>query len=292
MTSAFLCNSKNNDDKVRRSVLQHRQNSRSHPDCISLSTTNPDVRACPEFSTSYFFPSDVTLNTLKLLGIINLAYSSSDESFLNWKQDSEVHNSMTSSTSKKVNKPDNTKKEKERELGLEIAQLKLRIQERDQTIFDLEEQIRGKDAIIVDKCQIIERLEQSHFERLSPDQDSLEETSEISQNTIRCMNVNESDVLKTKEEAHLLEELEEERRCRLKFMEQNELLLQQWDDALVYVEQVQKMLQAELKHTSTLIDENATLRKRINETVIISKNHIQFVAILLVLLSLYLYTLS
>ncbi|KAM3723639.1 Cortactin-binding protein [Dirofilaria immitis] len=199
---------------------------------------------------------------------------------------------MTSSTSKKVNKPDNTKKEKERELGLEIAQLKLRIQERDQTIFDLEEQIRGKDAIIVDKCQIIERLEQSHFERLSPDQDSLEETSEISQNTIRCMNVNESDVLKTKEEAHLLEELEEERRCRLKFMEQNELLLQQWDDALVYVEQVQKMLQAELKHTSTLIDENATLRKRINETVIISKNHIQFVAILLVLLSLYLYTLS
>lgn len=65
---------------------------------------------------------------------------------------------------------DKTKKEREIELELEIAQLKLRIRERDRTIFDLEEQIRGKDAIIVDRCQLIERLEQSHFERFSPDQ--------------------------------------------------------------------------------------------------------------------------
>lgn len=64
----------------------------------------------------------------------------------------------------------NAKKEKETELALEIAELKLRIRERNQTIFDLEEQIRGKDAIIVDRCQLIERLEQSHFEPLSPDQ--------------------------------------------------------------------------------------------------------------------------
>ncbi|VDK65352.1 unnamed protein product [Onchocerca ochengi] len=183
----------------------------------------------------------------------------------------------------------NAKKEKETELALEIAELKLRIRERNQTIFDLEEQIRGKDAIIVDRCQLIERLEQSHFEPLSPDQDSVEETS---QNTIRCVNMNENDDLKTEEEAQLLEELEEERRCRMKLMEQNEILLQQWDEALVYVEQVQKMLQAELKRVSTLIDENATLRKRINETMVISKNGIQFVALLLALFSFYLYTWS
>lgn len=52
------------------------------------------------------------------------------------------------------------------------------------------------------------------------------------------------------------------------------------------------MLQAELKRTSILIDENAILRKRINETVVISKNGIQFVALLLVLSSLYLYSWS
>lgn len=50
--------------------------------------------------------------------------------------------------------------------------------------------------------------------------------------------MNENDDLKTEEEAQLLEELEEERRCRMKLMEQNEILLQQWDEALVYVEQV------------------------------------------------------
>uniref|UniRef100_A0A2K6WHL1 Uncharacterized protein n=1 Tax=Onchocerca volvulus TaxID=6282 RepID=A0A2K6WHL1_ONCVO len=199
------------------------------------------------------------------------------------------HYGMASSISKKTNEPSNAKKEKETELALEIAELKLRIRERNQTIFDLEEQIRGKDAIIVDRCQLIERLEQSHFEPLSPDQDSVEETS---QNTIRCVNMNENDDLKTEEEAQLLEELEEERRCRMKLMEQNEILLQQWDEALVYVEQVQKMLQAELKRVSTLIDENATLRKRINETMVISKNGIQFVALLLALFSFYLYTWS
>ncbi|OZC11709.1 hypothetical protein X798_01572 [Onchocerca flexuosa] len=195
---------------------------------------------------------------------------------------------MASSISKKINEPDNARK-KETELSLEIAELKSRLRERDQTIFDLEEQIRGKDAIIVDRCQLIERLEQCHFERLSPDQDSVEETS---QSTIRCVNLNGSDALKTEEEAQLLEELEEERRCRMKLMEQNEILLQQWDEALAYVEQVQKILQAELKRTSTLIDENASLRKRINETVAISKNGIQFVALLLALFSLYLYTWS
>lgn len=52
------------------------------------------------------------------------------------------------------------------------------------------------------------------------------------------------------------------------------------------------MLQAELKRSNTLIDENAILRKRINETVVISKNSIQFVALLLVLSSLYLYSWS
>uniref|UniRef100_A0A158Q7B0 BMERB domain-containing protein n=1 Tax=Elaeophora elaphi TaxID=1147741 RepID=A0A158Q7B0_9BILA len=176
------------------------------------------------------------------------------------------------------------------ELELEIAQLKLRIQERDRTIFDLEEQIRGKDAIIVDRCQLIERLEQSHFERFSPDQDSLEETSE---STVRCVNMSESGTLKTEaQDAQMLEELAEERNSKMKFMEQNELLLQQWDEALAYVEQVQKMLQAELKRSSTLIDENAVLRKRINETVVISKNGIQFVALLLILSSLYLYSWS
>ncbi|EFO20948.2 hypothetical protein LOAG_07539 [Loa loa] len=196
---------------------------------------------------------------------------------------------MAPLTSKKVNEPEKAKKEGEIELEFEIAQLKLRIRERDRTIFDLEEEIRGKDAIIVDKCQLIERLEQSHFERSSPDQDSLEETSE---STVRCVNENESDAVETEQEVQLLQELEEERKSRVKLMEQNELLLQQWDEALAYVEEVQKMLQAELKRTSTLIDENATLRKRINETVVISKNGIQFVTLLLILSSLYLYSWS
>uniref|UniRef100_A0A915PIE6 Uncharacterized protein n=1 Tax=Setaria digitata TaxID=48799 RepID=A0A915PIE6_9BILA len=185
-----------------------------------------------------------------------------------------------------LRRTDKSEKDRETELGLEIAQLKLRIRERDQTIFDLEEQIRGKDAIIVDRCQLIERLEQSHSERLSPDQDSLEETS---QNTVRYVNMNES-VQRTEEETRLLEELEEERRARVKLLEQNELLLQQWDEALAYVEQVQKMLQGELRRSSVLIDENATLRKRINETVLISKNGIQLLALLFAVLTLYLYT--
>ncbi|KAL4003639.1 hypothetical protein ACH3XW_8445 [Acanthocheilonema viteae] len=197
---------------------------------------------------------------------------------------------MASSTSKKLIESDKIKNEKEIELELEIAQLKLRIRERDRTIFDLEEQIRSKDAIIIDRCQIIERLEQFHFERSSPDQDSLEETSE---STVRCVNVNENSALKTgTQEVQLLDELEEERKSKVKLLEQNELLLQQWDEALAYVEQVQKMLQAELKRSNTLIDENAILRKRINETVVISKNGIQFVALLLILSSLYLYSWS
>ncbi|VDN84193.1 unnamed protein product [Brugia pahangi] len=213
---------------------------------------------------------------------------------------------MVPPTSKKVNEPgllnlslytsldydditDKEKKKREIELEREITQLKLRIRERDRTIFDLEEQIRGKDAIIVDRCQLIERLEQFHFERSSPDKDSLEEKSE---STVKYVNVNENDALKTEQEAQLLEELEEERKFKVKLMEQNALLLQQWDEALAYVEQVQKMLQAELRRTSTLIDENATLRKRINETLVISKNGIQFVALLLVLSSLYLYSWS
>lgn len=50
------------------------------------------------------------------------------------------------------------------ELGIEVIQLKKRLQERDRVIFDLEEQIRAKNAIIVDKCQLIERLEQSHYD--------------------------------------------------------------------------------------------------------------------------------
>lgn len=53
----------------------------------------------------------------------------------------------------------------------EIVQLKLGLRERDQRIFDLEEEIREKNAIIVDKCQLIERLEQSsnHQHCYSPD---------------------------------------------------------------------------------------------------------------------------
>ncbi|VDK87203.1 unnamed protein product [Litomosoides sigmodontis] len=197
---------------------------------------------------------------------------------------------MAPSTSKKSIQPGEIRQEKQTELELEIAQLKLRIRERDRTIFDLEEQIRGKDAIIIDRCQIIERLEKFNFERSSPDQESLEETSE---STVRCVNMNESSASKTEtQEAQLLEKLEEERRFKVKLMEQNELLLQQWDEALAYVEQVQKMLQAELKRSSTLIDQNASLRKRINETVVISKNGIQFIALLLVLSSLYLYSWS
>lgn len=62
-----------------------------------------------------------------------------------------------------------TENDKQAELEHEIEQLKSRLRERDRTIFDLEEQIRGKDAIIVDKCQLIERLEQTHYERFSPD---------------------------------------------------------------------------------------------------------------------------
>lgn len=52
------------------------------------------------------------------------------------------------------------------------------------------------------------------------------------------MNINESDALKTEQEVKLLEELEEERKSKVKLAEQNELLLQQWDEALAYVEQV------------------------------------------------------
>lgn len=64
----------------------------------------------------------------------------------------------------------------------------------------------------------------------------MEETSE---STVRCVNVNESGALKREaQEAQLLEKLEEERKFKVKLMEQNELLLQQWDEALAYVEQV------------------------------------------------------
>lgn len=51
--------------------------------------------------------------------------------------------------------------------------------------------------------------------------------------------MNESSTSKTEaKEVQLLEELEEERKSKVQLMEQNELLLQQWDEALAYVEQV------------------------------------------------------
>ncbi|VDM97714.1 unnamed protein product [Thelazia callipaeda] len=187
---------------------------------------------------------------------------------------------MKKDTDKETNK-------KESELELEIAQLKFRIRERDRAIFELEEEIRGRDAIILDRCQLIERLEKCHYEQSPSDQDSWEKTS-IS--TVQCLDVKEDPILNTEQQAQLLEELEQEREKRIKLIKQNELLMHQWDNALIYAEQVQKKLQAELRRTSTLIDENAMLRKRINETVLISKSGIQFVAFLLALLSLYLYT--
>ncbi|VDN23201.1 unnamed protein product [Gongylonema pulchrum] len=121
--------------------------------------------------------------------------------------------------------------EKHKELETEIAQLKLRLRERDRVIFDLEEQIRGKDAIIVDKCQLIERLEQPLYDRFSPE-GSIEETS---QSTIQYMPLINNIGLSV--EAKLLEELQEEKNSRAKLVEQNEFLLQQWDEALAYVEQ-------------------------------------------------------
>ncbi|VDK30892.1 unnamed protein product [Gongylonema pulchrum] len=184
-----------------------------------------------------------------------------------------------SSTSETVPEPDVP--EKHKELETEIAQLKLRLRERDRVIFDLEEQIRGKDAIIVDKCQLIERLEQPLYDRFSPE-GSIEETS---QSTIQYMPLINNIELSV--EAKLLEELQEEKNSRAKLVEQNEFLLQQWDEALAYV---QGKLKAELQRANSLIDENAKLRKRIAETVVISKSGIQFIALLFVLFSLYLYT--
>lgn len=61
---------------------------------------------------------------------------------------------------------------------------------------------------------------------------------ETSQSTIQYVNMNENGVLTAEQEAKLFEQLEEEKGSRAKLIEQNELLLQQWDEALAYVEQV------------------------------------------------------
>ncbi|VDM48633.1 unnamed protein product [Toxocara canis] len=166
------------------------------------------------------------------------------------------------------------------------AELRRHLRDRDRTIRELEEELRAKDAIIADKCHLIECLEQWYPESFAADVASLGNTSEL---TIQYVDSNEMQTTSVGDARRMLEQYEEEHRMRLKLTEQNEQLLSQWDAALEYVEQVQKQLQEEMRRTNALRDENASLRKRIRETVIISKGGIQFIAVFFILFSFYLY---
>uniref|UniRef100_A0A915B619 Uncharacterized protein n=2 Tax=Parascaris univalens TaxID=6257 RepID=A0A915B619_PARUN len=168
-----------------------------------------------------------------------------------------------------------------------IAELKRHLRDRDRMIRELEEELRAKDAIIADKSQLIDRLEQWYPETFPADVASLGNISEL---TIQYVDANEKQTTSVGDARKMLEQYDEEHRLRLKLTEQNEQLLSQWDAALEYVEKVQKQLQAEMRRVNLLSDENASLRKKIKDTVIISKGGVQFIAVFFVLFSLYLYS--
>lgn len=61
---------------------------------------------------------------------------------------------------------------------------------------------------------------------------------ESSQCTVKLADSDDEEETVQRGQLKLLQELEEEKKVTRRLIEQNEQLLQQWDDALVYVEQV------------------------------------------------------
>ncbi|VDK46211.1 unnamed protein product [Anisakis simplex] len=174
-----------------------------------------------------------------------------------------------------------------------VVDLMRQLRERDKRIEELEEELSLKDAIITDNCQLIDRLEQNYSDNLSADLVSYSfgkaSLGNMSDSTIQYIDSCGNQTTSVNDAKRILEQYEDEHEMRLKLSQQNQELLKQWDDALEYVERVQKQLQAEVRRVGKLKDEIAFLRKKIRDTVIISKSGVQLIAILFILFSLYLY---